>query len=82
MNSNILNIIKKINLSGIVSNTNKTLGVVKKAIPVYKEIRPYLRKEKKIFNIKKDEDKIKESRPLLKSSSKTLDNNDSLTFFQ
>ena len=34
------------NLSSILSNINKTLGVVKKSIPVYREIKPYINKEK------------------------------------
>ena len=36
MNSNILGLLKGIKISNIVSNTNKTLGVVRKIIPVYK----------------------------------------------
>ena len=80
MNLNILNFIKNIKLSDVISNTNKTLNVIKKSIPVYKEIRPYIRKEKSIF--KKDDeniDEIKMSKPLKKD--KTITYNDSLTFF-
>ena len=81
MNFNILNLIKNINFSNIVSNTNKTLNIVKKSIPVYKEIRPYIRKEKSIFKQTNNEeiDEIKMSKPL--KSNKQITYNDSLTFF-
>ena len=81
MNYNLLNLFKNINLSNIVSNTSKTLNVIKKSIPVYKEIRPYLNKEKSLFKAPKDEniDEIKMSKPL-KSEEKSS-YNDSLTFF-
>lgn len=65
-----LNFLKAINLSKIVSTTNKTLNVVKKSIPVYKEIRPFISKEKKLI-------------PEIKESNEThepkYDNN--ITFF-
>ena len=81
MNYNLLNLFKNINLSNIVSNTSKTLNVIKKSIPVYKEIRPYINKEKSLFKAPKDEniDEIKMSKPL-KSEEKSS-YNDSLTFF-
>ncbi len=81
MNMNLLNIIKNINLNSIISNTNKTLKLVKKSIPVYKEIRPYINKEKSIFKKKTDEniDEIKMSKPL--KQEKDISYNDSLTFF-
>ena len=81
MNFNILNLIKNIKISSIISNTNKTLNVLKKSIPVYKEIRPYIRKEKSIFKKPDDinQDEIKMSKPL--KSSKQTTYNDSLTFF-
>ncbi len=74
--TSILNTIKSLNLGSVVTNTNNTLKTIKKAIPVYKEIRPYFRKEKTLF--KKEElfntenDKEKESEYI---------NNDTLTFF-
>ena len=40
MNMNILSFIKNIKISSIISGTSKTLNVIKKSIPVYKEIRP------------------------------------------
>ena len=81
MNYNLLNILKNINISNIVSGTNKTLNVIKKSIPVYKEIRPFINKEKSLFKTPKDEqiDEIKMSKPL-KSEDKSS-YNDSLTFF-
>ena len=53
MNTNILNLLKQINISKVLGGTSKTLNIIKKSIPVYKEIRPYVRKEKTFF--KKDE---------------------------
>lgn len=80
MNTNILGLLKRIKLSSVVSGTNKTLGVVKKIIPVYKEIRPYVTHEKSIF--KKEENKtesiIKESNT---SDIRNNSYNDTLTFF-
>ena len=79
MNSNLLGILKEIKISNIVSNTNKTLGVVKKIIPVYKEIRPYVNHEKSLF--KKDDkvlDNIKESNEV---DVRNDSYNDTLTFF-
>ncbi|MCI7083952.1 MAG: hypothetical protein MR938_04590 [Tenericutes bacterium] len=79
MNSNLLGILKGIKISNIVSNTNKTLGVVKKIIPVYKEIRPYVNHEKSLF--KKDDkvlDNIKESNGV---DVRNDSYNDTLTFF-
>ena len=81
MNPNLLNIIKNIKLSSILTGTNKTLNVIKKTIPVYKEIRPYVNHEKSIFKKNtKEIDEIKESKPL-KSNNNTNNYNDSLTFF-
>ena len=80
MNYNFINIFKNINLSNIVSTTNKTLNVIKKSIPVYKEIRPYVNKEKSLFKKKDDlKDEIKMSKPLKVENNTTY--NDSLTFF-
>ena len=81
MNYNLLSLIKNIKLSNIVSGTNKTLTVIKKSIPIYKEIRPYMNHEKKLFktNDNKNIDKIKESKPLKSNKQNTY--NDSLTFF-
>jgi len=81
MNSSILNLLKNIKLSTIISTTNKSLNIVKKSIPVYREIRPYIRKEKSIFKVKdtKEIDEIKMSKPLKIDKKPTY--NDSLTFF-
>lgn len=72
MNTSILKIIKNINISGIAKSTGNTLNVIKKIIPVYKEIKPYVSKEKKLF--KKEEIK--------KENIENPKYNDSLTFFQ
>ena len=81
MNNSIFSLFKNIKISDVASMTNKTLNVIKKSIPVYKEIRPYMNKEKSLFKNKKikDIDEIKESKPI-KSNNKTT-YNDSLTFF-
>ncbi len=81
MNLNFLNILKKINLSNVVSNTNKTLGIIKKTIPVYKQIKPYMAHEKSFFkkNIE-NIDKIKESKHIKDEINHTY--NDTLTFFK
>lgn len=84
MSGDFLSILKKINISNIASNANKTLNVIKKGIPVYKEVRPYLLREKKIFNNKKiidTVDEIKESKPI-KNDNRSVTYNDTLTFFQ
>ena len=39
MKPNILNILSKININKILTNTSKTLNIVKKTIPIYKEIK-------------------------------------------
>lgn len=67
------NILKNINLSNIISYSSKTLNVIKKTIPVYKEIRPYITKEKTIIN--KDLIQNKEG------STKPPSYNNNLTFF-
>lgn len=68
-----LEILKKISISSIAKTTNNTLNVIKKAIPVYKELKPYISKEKKLIN--KEE-------PIKKESKEPDKYNDSLTFFQ
>ena len=74
MNFNILNTLKNINISNILANTNKTLNVVKKSIPVYKEVRPYINHEKTLLKNTKNIE--------IKESNKPNKYNDSLTFFQ
>ena len=66
MSLNISNLLKTINISSIASNTNKTLNIIKKSIPVYKEVRPYFNHEKSLFKKPKNKliDEIKESQPL------------------
>ena len=72
---NLSSMLKSINISSIAKSTSNTLNVVKKIIPVYKEIKPFITKEKSIFN--KDEQK-KESNI---TTSNDNEYNDSLTFF-
>lgn len=71
MNFNFLN---NLNLSSMLGNINKTLNVVKKSIPVYKEIRPYINKEKSLF-------KTTEKSDISNKPNKENNYNDNLTFF-
>lgn len=80
MNSNLLGLLKGIKLSSIVSSTNKTLGVVRKIIPVYKEVRPYVTHEKSLFkNDPKTENIIKKESDEVDVRNDSY--NDTLTFF-
>lgn len=84
MNQNFFSIFKNINLSSIMGGTNKTLSVIKKSIPVYREVKPYLLREKSIFSknkIMNAVDEIKESKPI-KTEDRSVSYNDTLTFFQ
>ena len=71
MNQDFLSIFKNINLSSIMGGANKTLGVIKKTIPVYREVKPYLLKEKSIFSKKKVTDVIDEIKELTKRVTST-----------
>ena len=76
MNFNLIELLKKINLNNIVTNTNKTLGIVKKSIPVYRQIKPYVTREKSIFKKPNNLNIIKES------NNQDNKYNDTLTFFK
>lgn len=66
-----LNILKNLNISTIANTTSKTLNIIRKTIPIYKEIKPFISKEKQIIpQIKKE------------SIEEPKEYNDSLTFFQ
>lgn len=66
-----LDLLKNINLSSIANTTSKTLNIIKKTIPIYKELKPYISKEKQVIpQIKKE------------SIEEPSEYNDSLTFFQ
>ena len=82
--------LKSINLEKIFSTTHKTINIVNKAIPVYKQIKPNIGNIKNLFNKnnmnKEIIDEIKESRPIklkrsIPNNAKNTSNN-SLTFFQ
>ena len=81
MNSELLSLFKNINVSSIASTANKTLGVIKKTIPVYKEVKRYLLREKSIFK-KKEEPLIDEIKESNVSEDRSSSYNDTLTFFQ
>lgn len=80
MNINILSILKNINLSNIISNTNKTLGVIKKTIPVYRQVKPYVTREKSFFKKNNIISDTLESNIIKKESNPSY--NDTLTFFK
>jgi hypothetical protein len=83
MNISIIDLLKKINLSNVISNTNKTLGIIKKTIPVYRQVKPYMTHEKSFLkkNVTNElVDKIKESKPLKEEIKSYY--NDTLTFFK
>ena len=71
MNFNILN---NLNFSNILGSINKTINVIKKSIPIYREIKPYINKEKSLF---KNNDK----NTTLNKPNKQSNYNDNLTFF-
>ena len=85
----MLEVLKNINLNKIFTTTHKTINIVNKAIPVYKQIKPNIGNIKSIFNKKSivnDIDEIKESRPIklkrnIPNNARNTSNN-SLTFFQ
>lgn len=66
------NLLKNVNISSIIKSASGTLNVVKKIIPLYKEVRPFFSKEKTIF----------ESKPIKKESIEEPKYNNSITFFQ
>ena len=68
-----MSLFNKINISSIASNTSNILNIIKKGIPVYKEIKPLIKK-KNNFNLNSLEEPIK------KESNNEYNN--SLTFFQ
>lgn len=85
-NLNTLTKLKKINWSGFLDGTQKTLGIINQAIPIFYQIKPLYDNAKTAFKvvnaIKKDDeqvnivkkDNIKESKkvePINKSNSPT-----------
>lgn len=63
---------KNINFSSVLTSTGNVLNVIKRTIPIYKELKPFFNKEKKIIEINN----------IKKESLEPSDYNDSLTFFQ
>lgn len=83
--------LKTINLNKIFNTAHKTINIVNKAIPVYKQVKPNIGNFKTLFSSKNKIDntidEIKQSRPikLKKSISNKINrntSNDTLTFFQ
>jgi hypothetical protein len=83
MNFNVIELLKKINLNNVISNTNKTLGIIKKSIPVYRQVKPYVTREKSLLkkNTSEINNIIKESKSL-ENFEKNTTFNDTLTFFR
>ncbi len=71
MNFNILN---NLNFNSILGGFSKTLNVLKKSIPVYKEVRPYFNKEKSLF-------KTENKNIVLNKPHNQNKYNENLTFF-
>ena len=69
-----MNIFKNINITSIANNTSSILNIIKKTIPIYREIKPLIKNKKNtnFFDANINENK-KES---------NSEYNDSLTFFQ
>ena len=83
--------LKTINFNKIFNTAHKTINVVNKAIPVYKQIKPNIGNFKNLFsknnNISQAVDEIKLSRPIplkknIPSNINRNISNSSLTFFQ
>ena len=71
--------IKKINWSGLINNTSKTLGIVNQTIPLVKQVGPMvgnIRSMMRVASIFKDEtDTPKNSNYFTPSTNNTLNNN-------
>ncbi len=83
--------LKSINFNKIFTTAHKTINIVNKAIPMYKQIRPNIGNFKSLFSknnkVNNIADEIKNSRPIM--LKKNIPNkinrntsNNSLTFFQ
>lgn len=93
MNGSLLN---NFSFTKIISGFNKTLNVVNKAIPVYKQVKPVIGNAKNVLNIfnaskqaKQDiinEEMLERTRPIVVNHNSNINNNsvklDTLTFFQ
>lgn len=64
----LLNGIKGINWSGILSNTQKTLGIINQTIPIVYQVKPILNNAKTMFKIATT---LKEDSPSTNDNRKT-----------
>ena len=76
--------IKKLDFNKILTNTSKTLGVIKEAIPVYYQVKPIINNAKTLFrvaNIIKEDTLIDEVATVdtVTNTTKSISNNP--TFF-
>lgn len=87
MGDYMASILSGINLTKILSSTNKTISVVRQAIPIYQEVKPIF-KNKDLFKkkvIKDTTESIKKEKILETTQVKDINNRstfDNLTFFQ
>lgn len=87
--SSLFSILKGINISKVLGGANKTLNLVKEAVPIYKEVKPIFKNAKTFLSayneLKTPSPQIKKtvSTPLKKKQPlRNTTINDSLTFFQ
>ncbi|MBQ3142056.1 MAG: hypothetical protein IJB82_00950 [Bacilli bacterium] len=82
--SNITSILKNLNLTTILNGANKTLNIVKQAVPIYKEIKPLIGNAKNIIAPSKENVQkiVPQKRPLVKKHNFNNNLNNNLTFFQ
>lgn len=78
-------IFSKINLSSLLSNAQKTLGVVNQAIPLYYQVKPFFKNLKALGKIGKEFTKISENNNRNSNKSENqkqvtniIDNNDTV----
>lgn len=92
MNNNPLNfsLFKNFNLSKILAGANKTLGIVKQAVPIYKDIKPIIGNARNVIKTynsitkpKVIQKKVVSPRAIIrKQPLKDVTINNNLTFFQ
>lgn len=67
---------KSLNWSSILTNTQKTLGIVNQAIPMFKQVSPIVKNAKTMFKVMNE---FKKEDTILSSNNETIiDNNDNI----
>lgn len=72
--SGLLGGVRKMNWSGILSNVQKTLGIVNQAIPMVKQVSPIVNNAKTMFKIMNEFKKVDTPQTNLKSTIDNIDN--------